>query len=235
MFHTLEYGLIGKAIKDKKLELAFWNPRQFTQDKHKTVDDRPYGGGAGMVMMAPPLCAAIQAAKQEAPEQPIVIYLSPQGKKFQQKTAEMCLEKKSLILLAGRYEGIDERILVSNVDEEWSIGDYVLSGGELAAMVILDTIARLIPSVVGDANSVAQESLTTGLLKYPQYTRPEHYEKLNVPEVLLSGDHAKIARWRLKQTLGRTWLKRPDLLINKQLSNEELKLLMEFIQERKEV
>ncbi|OGT47810.1 MAG: tRNA (guanosine(37)-N1)-methyltransferase TrmD [Gammaproteobacteria bacterium RIFCSPHIGHO2_12_FULL_41_20] len=235
MLAALQYGITGKAIKKQLLNVVCWNPRDFTQDKHNTVDDNPYGGGAGMVMMAPSLCAAIAAARQTAPQPPTVIYLSPQGKSFQQKTAEILLEKKALILLAGRYEGIDERVISQQVDEEWSIGDYVLSGGELAAMVMIDVITRLIPGTVGDEDSITQESLTSGLLKYPQYTRPEDFQGARVPDVLLSGNHAAIARWRLKQALGRTWLKRPDLLAKKPLSNQELELLMEFVAEQTEI
>lgn len=235
MFSVLNYGITGKAIKNKLLDITLWNPRDFTVDKHKTVDDSPYGGGAGMVMMVPPLHVAIEAAKQAAPQPPKVVYLSPQGREFKQETAETFLGEESLILLAGRYEGIDERIITQQVDEEWSIGDYVLSGGELAAMVMIDVITRLIPGAVGDEDSITQESLTSGLLKYPQYTRPESFQGIHTPEILLSGNHAAIARWRLKQALGRTWLKRPDLLAKKPLSKQELELLMEFVAEQSKI
>lgn len=229
MFTPLNLGITGRALADEIVKLELWNPRDFTTDKHKSVDDRPYGGGPGMVMMVEPLVAAISAAKNAAPEEPTVIYLSPQGKKFNQSIAAKLAQKKSAILVSGRYEGIDERIIEQEIDEEWSIGDYILTGGELAAMVIMDATIRLIPGSVGDQNSVSEDSLTSGLLKYPQYTRPENTEGSEVPDVLLSGHHDLIDKWRLKQSLGKTWLRRPDLLAKKQLSDEELALLTEFI------
>lgn len=231
MFDALKVGITGRAIKEEKLTIACWNPRNFSTDKHKSVDDRPYGGGPGMVMMAEPLRAAIRAAKTAAPMTPTVIYLSPQGRKFDQAAAEVIATKQAVILIAGRYEGIDERIIQQEVDEEWSIGDYIVSGGELPAMVMIDAMARLIPGVVGDADSVTQDSLTTGLLKYPQYTRPEEFDGQKVPEVLLGGNHQQIMQWRLKASLGKTWQRRPDLLVNRQLSQIEQKLLNEFINE----
>lgn len=230
MFKALEVGITGRAIKENLLKIDLWNPRDFAVDKHKSVDDRPYGGGPGMVMMAEPLQAAIRAAKQAA-EKPTVIYLSPQGRLFDQDAAAELAAKKSVILLAGRYEGVDERLIESEIDEEWSIGDYILTGGELAAMVMIDATTRLIPGAVGDEDSVSQDSLTTGLLKYPQYTRPENYAGQGVPEVLLSGHHKQIDRWRMKTSLGKTWLRRPDLLAKKRLTEEELALLTEFIEE----
>jgi tRNA (guanine37-N1)-methyltransferase len=230
MFQSLNSGITGRALKDNLLKLDFWNPRDFTTDKHKSVDDKPYGGGPGMVMMAEPLQAAIHAAKSAAVEPPTVVYLSPQGRRFDQEAAQEFASQKSLVLLAGRYEGIDERIIEQEVDEEWSIGDYILTGGELAAMVMIDAVTRLIPGAVGDENSVSQDSLTTGLLKYPQYTRPEVFSGAAVPEVLLSGHHKQINEWRLKTSLGKTWLRRPDLLSKKQMSEEELRLLAEFIE-----
>jgi tRNA (guanine37-N1)-methyltransferase len=233
MLAALDYGVTGRGIKNNRLTVSYWNPRDFTEDKHKTVDDKPYGGGAGMVMMAPPLDSAIAAARKAAPEAPTVVYLSPQGRHFDQKAAESFLKKKSIILIAGRYEGIDERILQSTVDEEWSIGDYVLSGGELAAMVVIDAVSRLVPGVVKEEDSVTQDSLSSGLLKYPQYTRPEDWNSLKVPEVLLSGNHQAIETWRLKQSLGKTWLKRPDLLEKMMLNERQRKLLQEFIDENK--
>lgn len=233
MFTALEYGITGRAIRDELLTVRQWNPRDFTHNKHNTVDDRPYGGGPGMIMMAPPLQEAIHAAKLEAPEKPVVVHLSPQGKHFTQDAAVEMFAKKSVILIAGRYEGIDERLLLSEVDEEWSIGDYVLSGGELAAMTIIDVITRLIPGALGHEDSVTQDSLSSGLLKYPQYTRPESFGKLDVPNVLTSGNHQQIDRWRLKQSLGKTWLKRPDLLAKKSLDKLQLQLLREFIEEQK--
>lgn len=231
MFQALNCGITDRAIKNQLLNLDFWTPRDFTTDKHKTVDASPYGGGPGMLMMAPPLQRAIQAAKDKAPSKPTVIYLSPQGKPFTQQAAQYLYDKKSIIMLAGRYEGVDERIIDSEVDEEWSIGDYILTGGELAAMVMIDAITRLIPDAVGDADSVSQDSLSAGLLKYPQYTRPEVFEGQQVPEVLLSGHHENIARWRRKQSLGRTWLKRPDLLAGVKLDRKDKVLLDEFIAE----
>lgn len=184
-----------------------------------------------MVMMAEPLSAAIQAARQAASLTPKVIYLSPQGRSFNQEAAVELASRRSLILLAGRYEGIDERIIEKEVDEEWSIGDYILTGGELAAMSMIDVITRLVPGAVGDQSSVTEDSLTSGSLKYPQYTRPESWKELNVPEILLSGDHQRIKRWRTKASLGKTWLRRPDLLAKMQLSDEETAVLNEFIEE----
>lgn len=232
MFQGLNVGITGRAIKNGLLKIDCFNPRDFTSDKHKSVDDKPYGGGPGMVMMPEPLRAAIHAAKKTCPEQDsCVIYLSPQGRLFDQEAAQEFSTKKSLILLAGRYEGIDERIIEQEVDEEWSIGDYILSGGELAAMVMIDAITRLLPGALGDENSAIEDSLSTGLLKYPQYTRPETFAEAKVPDVLLSGNHKQIQRWRLKNALGRTWLRRPDLLYKKQHSEQELRLLAEFIEE----
>lgn len=230
MLQALHVGIIGRAIKKQSIIIEHWNPRLFTSDKHQCVDDRPYGGGPGMVMMAEPLQAALQAAKKAAPAKPTTIFLSPQGKLFDQQAAATLATKKAIILLAGRYEGIDERIIEQEVDEEWSIGDYVISGGELAAMVMMDAITRLLPGVVGDNHSVTEDSLATGLLKYPQYTRPESFST-PVPEVLLSGHHKQIERWRIKQSLGKTWLKRPDLLAKKQLTEDEQVLLAEFMKE----
>jgi tRNA (guanine37-N1)-methyltransferase len=231
MFQALNVGITGRASKKQLITLAHWNPRQFTTDKHQSVDDRPYGGGPGMLMMVEPLRLAIQAAKSAAQEKPVTIYLSPQGKQFNQEAAAELATKKSLILVAGRYEGVDERLIEQEIDEEWSVGDYILTGGELAAMVMIDAITRLLPGAVGDNDSITQDSLTTGLLKYPQYTRPESLVSARVPDVLISGHHQQIEAWRLKQSLGKTWLKRPDLLAKKQLSREESFLLAEFIEE----
>jgi tRNA (guanine37-N1)-methyltransferase len=233
MFSALSLGITGRALKEKLIEVNCWNPRDFTQNKHRNVDDRPYGGGPGMVMMAQPLQDAIHAARQAAKEPPSVIHLSPQGKRFDQQTAEKMLQQKSFILIAGRYEGIDERLLTLEVDEEWSIGDFVLSGGELAAMAIVDAATRLIPGALGHEGSAANDSLSSGLLEYPQYTRPDVFQELSVPEILLSGNHQLIERWRLKQSLGRTWGKRPDLLAERKLSDIEQELLNEFKQESK--
>lgn len=231
MFSVLEYGITGRALKEKLIQVTAWNPREFTHNKYRKVDDSPYGGGPGMIMMAQPLQDAIRAAKNAAPTKAVTIHLSPQGKWFNQAAAEKLLAKKSIILLAGRYEGIDERLLTLEIDEEWSIGDYVLSGGELAALVMIDTITRLIPGALGHADSAAQDSLSSGLLKYPQYTRPENFQGLVVPDILISGHHQAIERWRLKQALGKTWLKRPDLLAKMNLNEFQQTLLKEFIQE----
>lgn len=232
MFQALDSGITGRAQREKHLTLQCWNPRDFAKDNHGTVDNPPYGGGPGLVMMAEPLNAAIEAAKKEAPLPPTVVYLSPQGKLFDQDLAKNSVTR-NLILIAGRYEGIDERIIRTTVDEEWSIGNYVLSGGELAAMVVIDAIARFIPGAVGNEQSIHTDSLSRGLLKYPQYTRPEQALGLPVPQVLLSGNHKNIEQWRLKMSLGQTWLKRPDLLEKITLSTEESCLLTEFIEEWK--
>lgn len=234
MFAALEYGITGRAIQDGLINVKCWNPRDFTQNKYRNVDDRPYGGGPGMVMMADPLQNAIHAAKATATQKPWVVHLSPQGKHFNQTAAEELLKKESIILIAGRYEGIDERLLQLEVDEEWSIGDYVLSGGELAAMVIIDAMTRLIPGALGHEDSAIEDSLSSGLLKYPQYTRPENFKGLAVPDVLMSGNHQAIARFRLKESLGKTWLKRPDLLVKRNLDKFQLELLMEFVRELKD-
>ncbi len=218
-----EFGVLGRAIKQRQLTLRYFNPRDYADDKHRTVDDRPYGGGPGMLMKVEPLYKAITAAKESATEKVKVIYLSPQGQRLNQKMlVNTAATDEDLILIAGRYEGIDERIIESLVDEEWSIGDYVLSGGEYAALVVVDGITRLIPGVLGDDDSALQDSFMQGLLDCPHYTRPEKIDGLQiddlqmnsqcVPEVLLSGDHKAIQRWRLKQALGRTWLRRPDLI-----------------------
>lgn len=231
IFQSLNVGITGRALKEKLLEIHHWNPRDYATDKHKSVDDHPYGGGPGMVMMPQPLQAAIEAAKKAAPSKPTVIYLSPQGRQFNQEAAVELANRQAVVFLAGRYEGVDERIIEQEVDEEWSIGDYILTGGELAAMVMIDAATRLLPGAVGDENSVIQDSLTSGLLKYPQYTYPPTFNNTPVPPVLLSGHHKQIHQWRLKSSLGRTWLRRPDLLEKKHLNDEELKLLAEFIEE----
>jgi tRNA (guanine37-N1)-methyltransferase len=207
------FGVLGRAIRQQQLNLQCFNPRDYTEDKHRTVDDRPYGGGPGMLMKVEPLAKAIMAAKDEASENAKVVYLSPQGQQMnQQLVVNTAALQEDLILIAGRYEGIDERLIDSLVDEEWSIGDYVLSGGEFAALVVVDAIARLIPGVLGDDESAIQDSFMHGLLDCPHYTRPELIDDQTVPKVLLSGDHKAIKRWRLKKALGRTWLRRPDLL-----------------------
>lgn len=227
---TLDHGVTGKALRAGRLALNCWNPRDYSTDKHRTVDDRPYGGGPGMVMQVEPLRAAIRAAKAAAPRKTPVIYVSPQGRPLDQTVVAELAAEPGLILVAGRYEGIDER-LMPEMDREISIGDYVLSGGELAAAVIMDAVARLIPGVLGDEDSAAQDSHVSGLLDHPHYTRPEDVDGQTVPDVLLQGDHAAIARWRLQQALGRTWEKRPDLLALKDLNDEERQLLDTYIKQ----
>jgi tRNA (guanine37-N1)-methyltransferase len=227
MFDALRTGVTGRAIEQGLAHMVLWNPRDYTHDVHRTVDDRPYGGGPGMVMMVEPLMAAIEAAKEAAPQSK-VLYLSPQGKRFDQSAAQQLAKGDGMILIAGRYEGIDERLIDAFVDEEWSIGDFVLSGGELPAMVMMDSIIRLLPGALGHADSAEQDSFTDGLLDCPHYTRPEEILGRTVPEVLKSGNHELIRQWRLKQALGRTWLRRPDLLEGRELSGEEQKLLDEF-------
>ncbi len=228
MFSTLNAGILGKAIEKQQLTLQFWNPRDFAPLPYRRVDDRPYGGGPGMLMQVQPLRDAVLAAKVTAP-QAKVINLSPQGKLLTQATLFALAQEPELILLVGRYEGIDERLVETYVDEEYSIGDYVLSGGELPAMVMIDALARLLPGVLGDPESAVQDSFSDGLLDCPHYTRPEEIDGKKVPKVLLSGDHEAIRRWRHQQSLGRTWLRRPDLLAKKNLTNEEKALLDEFI------
>lgn len=233
MFAALtDYGISGRAVKDGLLEVRCWNPRDFTSDRHRTVDDRPYGGGPGMVMLAEPLSQALTEARSWAEETGPAksIYLSPQGRQLDQGGVEQLSEAGNLVLLAGRYEGVDERIVDSLIDEEWSIGDYVLSGGELAAMVVIDTITRLIPGALGHNQSAVEDSFAQGLLDCPHYTRPEEYQGEKVPEVLLSGNHERIRRWRLKQALGRTYKRRPDLLERLALTPEQTQLLEEFLQ-----
>lgn len=234
MFTSItDYGVSGRAVKQRRIEIRCWNPRDFTEDRHQTVDARPYGGGPGMVMLVEPLRRSVKAAREWAGEAAEVVYLSPQGKRFNQPAAQAFAgSERNLILVAGRYEGIDERFIVLEVDSEWSIGDYVLSGGELGAMVMLDAITRLLPGVLGHAQSAEQDSFTDGLLDCPHYTRPEVYpvgeEQKVVPEVLRSGDHERIRRWRLQQALGRTALRRPDLLEGKTLTEEQQRLLTDF-------
>lgn len=232
MFEAVtEHGITGRAIKNGLLTLRVWNPRDYTEDRHRSVDDRPYGGGPGMVMMGEPLTRAITASRHEQVKGAKVIYLSPQGRRLDHAGVIELTKRAGMILLAGRYEGIDERLLETEVDEEWSIGDYVLSGGELAAMVMIDALARQIPGALGDEDSAQQDSFVDGLLDYEHYTRPEVYAGRRVPEVLLSGDHEKIRRWRLQRSLGRTWLRRPDLLEQLTLTDEQQRLLEEFKQE----
>lgn len=236
MFAALtQGGISARAISRGLLTLVTWNPRDAAQDRYKTVDDRPYGGGPGMVMKVQPLRDSVVRARQAAgglggP----TIYLTPQGRLLDQTAVRRFAAADHLILLAGRYEGIDERLIVSQVDEEWSIGDYVLSGGELPAMVLIDAVTRLLPGALGDAESAEQDSFMHGLLDHPHYTRPEEIDGLRVPGVLLQGDHAAVDRWRLRQALGRTWLRRPDLLAKIELDAEQRALLDDFIREHKQ-
>jgi tRNA (guanine37-N1)-methyltransferase len=224
-------GVTGRAIREGQVVLKTWNPRDFATDRHRTVDDRPYGGGPGMVMAVEPLSTTIAAAQKEHANGTRVSLMSPQGRKLDQAGIDELAGRQGLILVCGRYEGIDERLIESEIDEEWSIGDYVISGGELAAAVIVDAVTRLLPGVLGHAQSAVQDSFVDGLLDHPHYTRPEVMGGKAVPEVLLSGDHEAIRRWRRKQALGRTWQLRPDLLINRQMDDEAKLLLKEFCHE----
>lgn len=252
MFSALsEYGITGRAVRNKLLQLHYWNPRDYATDRHRTVDDRPYGGGPGMVMRTGPVSEAIIAARAgvdgASGKKAGVIYLSPQGKPLDQRVITQLAQRENMVLLCGRYEGVDERVLATLVDEEYSLGDFILSGGELAAMALIDAITRLLPGALGDADSASQDSFSDdsshesaraeqtgaddkplGLLDHPHYTRPENYAGMRVPPVLLSGDHAEINRWRLQQRLGATWRKRPDLLERLQLTAEQVKLLEEY-------
>jgi tRNA (guanine37-N1)-methyltransferase len=221
------FGVSGRALRAGLVAVRCWNPRDFATDRHRSVDDNAYGGGPGMVMMVEPLRSAIRAARAELPAA-AVIYLSPQGRRLDQGGVAELAGREELILVAGRYEGIDERLLATEIDEEWSIGDYVLSGGELAAMVLIDAIVRLLPGALGDADSAQQDSFMNGLLDCPHYTRPEEIDGLRVPDVLLSGNHARIAEWRRQQALLRTWRKRPDLLRQARLGEQDRKLLDEM-------
>ena len=221
-------GVTGKAIENETVILNVWNPRDYTYDKHNTVDDRPFGGGHGMVMKYQPLHDAVTAAKADSFCESKVVYLSPQGKPLTQSLLKEASKLSQLILVAGRYEGIDERFIARDCDEEWSLGDYVISGGELAALIVIDAITRLLPNVLGNVQSALQDSHSDGLLDYPQFTRPECIENEAVPDVLLSGHHKDIEQWRMKQALGRTWQKRPDLLKKKTLSAEQERLLAQF-------
>ncbi len=229
-----ESGISGRAVDRGLLEVARWNPRDYSQDRHRTVDDRPYGGGPGMVMMVAPLCDAIRAAKRQAPQGAPVIHLSPQGRVLDQAGLRELAALPGMVLVASRYEGVDERLIAAEIDQEWSIGDYVLSGGELAAMVLIDGVTRLLPGALGHEDSAGQDSFTDGLLDHPHYTRPEVIDGEPVPPVLLSGDHAAIRRWRCKQALGRTWLRRPELLQGRPLDEEQQRLLQEFIREHEQ-
>ena len=226
-----DYGITGRAVREGLLTFNSWNPRDFTHDRHRTVDDRPYGGGPGMLMKIQPLRDAIHAARTSAPGKACVVYLSPQGERLDQSVVESLAAEQQLILVAGRYEGVDERLIAAEVDREVSLGDFVLSGGELAAMAVIDAVTRLIPGALGHAQSAEQDSFADGLLDCPHYTRPEVYEGQAVPEVLLGGHHEQIRRWRLKESLRRTSERRPDLLEKRELTEEERQLLEEILNE----
>jgi tRNA (guanine37-N1)-methyltransferase len=225
---ALAHGVLGRAVEREVLEVAYFDPRDHTQDVHRTVDDRPYGGGPGMVLKVEPLRDALNAARAALPAGTRAVYLGADGVRFDQQRAREARAWPGLILVAGRYEGVDERFVEREIDEQWSIGDYVLTGGELPALVVIDAIARLLPGTLGSEESALQESFSDGLLDWPHYTRPISVDGREVPEVLASGDHAAIRRWRLKEALGRTWLRRPELLERRGLSREERALLEEF-------
>ena len=233
MFEAVtDHGVTGRAVKLGLVEISHSNPRDYTTDRHRTVDDRPYGGGPGMLMKIDPLQQAIAAAREAAGTAARVLYLSPQGQRLDHGKAVALSREQALILVAGRYEGVDERLIEAEVDEELSIGDYVLSGGELAAMVVIDAVTRQLPGVLGHELSAQEDSYADGLLDCPHYTRPEEYQGKQVPEVLLSGNHEQIRRWRLKQALGRTHERRPDLLQGRAMTAEEDELLAEYIREQ---
>lgn len=233
MFHAVtRFGITRRAVENGLVEIEIWNPRDFAGDKHRTVDDKPYGGGPGMLMKVQPLKDAINAAKSQAGSDCPVICLSPQGRKLEQADLKKFAEQPRMILVAGRYEGIDERLIETVIDDEISIGDFVVTGGELPAMVLIDGMTRLLPGAVGDSDSVEHDSFSEGLLDYPQYTRPESVDGFEVPAVLMSGDHEKIARWRRQQALGRTYEKRPDLIRSLALSDEDVELLNEYLAKR---
>nr|BET44900.1 MAG: tRNA (guanosine(37)-N1)-methyltransferase TrmD [Candidatus Aschnera chinzeii] len=229
MFLTItKFGIISKAIKKNILNITYWNPRNFTTNKHRMIDDKPYGGGPGMLMLVQPINDAINAAKINMGNNIKVIYLSPQGRKLHQNNIHELSEYKKIILVCGRYKGIDDRLLKNAIDEEWSIGDYIITGGELAAMIIIDAIARLLDGTINNSESIQTDSFANGILDCPYFTRPKIIAGMKVPDVLLSGNHAKIKRWKKKQSLGNTWLKRPDLLMNIKLTEDEKLLLFEF-------
>jgi tRNA (guanine37-N1)-methyltransferase len=240
MFEALtRHGITRRALEEGRFELHTWDPRDFTRDNYRRVDDRPYGGGPGMVMLPEPLQAAIGAARSRQLEagvaKPVVVLLSPQGERLTQRLVEDLSAEEGLVFLAGRYEGIDERLVRKSVDREVSIGDYVVSGGELPAMVLMDALVRRLPGVLNDAQSAVQDSFSAGLLDWPHFTRPEEWQGERVPEVLSSGNHAAIARWRRKQALGRTWQRRPELVDEASLSTEDRQLLAEWQREQQEM
>lgn len=232
IFSGLTLGVAGRAITQGLARIDHWNPRDWSDKPHRHIDDKPYGGGPGMVMMYEPLRGAIEQARQTMPADCKTIYLSPQGKVIRQPDInEVAKKKQALLFIAGRYEGIDERVIQRHVDEEWSLGDFVLSGGELAAMVFIDAILRLLPGSLGHAGSAEQDSFMNGLLDCPHYTRPATVDGMDVPAVLLGGNHRDIMRWRRKQSLGATWLKRPELLERTELNELDKQLLVEFKRE----
>jgi tRNA (guanine37-N1)-methyltransferase len=232
----LDHGITARALEEKRFELKTWNPRDLTADNYRRVDDRPFGGGPGMVMMAEPLQACIDAAKARqrdaGVERPKVVLMSPQGERLTEALVQELAQDEGVVLIAGRYEGVDERLVARSVDREISIGDYVTSGGELPAMVVIDCLVRRIPGSLNDAESAAQDSFSDGLLDWPHFTRPERWQGAGVPEVLMSGNHAAIRRWRRKQALGRTWDRRPDLVDESKLSREDRQLLEEYRREQ---
>ena len=234
IFDALNYGIVGRALKRNLIQLTIENPRDYTLDKHQSVDDKPFGGGPGMVMRPQPLVDAINACQNNLAVPAKRIYLSPQGKPLTHDIMQDLSKQTGIILVCGRYEGIDQRVIDTAIDVEYSLGDYVLSGGEFAALTMIDAITRLIPSALGDEQSAQADSFVEGLLDYPHYTRPESYEDQSVPDVLLSGNHQAIARWRFKQALGQTLNKRPDLLSKKTLTFEEKHLLNEYQQENEQ-
>lgn len=229
-----EHGVTGRAVRQEQVRLSAVNPRDFTADVHRTVDDRPYGGGPGMLMKTEPLRQALAAARGLAGEQARVVYLSPQGRRMDHAVVQELAQLESLILVAGRYEGVDERLVEAEIDDELSIGDYVLSGGELAALVVIDAVTRQLDGVLGHAQSAAEDSFANGLLDCPHYTRPEVWQDRAVPEVLLGGNHEAIRRWRLQQALGRTHERRPDLLAGRDTTSEEDQLLADYLRQRDE-
>jgi tRNA (guanine37-N1)-methyltransferase len=237
MFDALaDHGITRRALDEKRFEMKTWDPRDFTQDQYRRVDDRPYGGGPGMVMMAEPLTRSIDAARERqraaGVARPKVLLMSPQGERLDEPLVRELSAEAGLVLIAGRYEGVDERLVKGSVDREVSIGDYVTSGGELPAMVLIDCIVRRLPGSLNDTESAAQDSFSDGMLDWPHYTRPEQWREARVPEVLMSGNHAAIARWRRKQALGRTWDRRPDLIDEAKLSREDRQLLEEYRREQ---
>lgn len=231
MFNILKnYGIIGKAYKKKLVKIKIWNPRDFAKNKHKKVDHKPYGGGSGMIMQIEPLYEAIKKASSETKGiKPKIIYLSPKGERLTQNNIQKICTYKKIILVCGRYKGIDERIIISKIDEEWSIGDYIVSGGEMPAMILIDSIVRLIPGVVNQPKSIKNDSFSYNLLDHPHYTSPQIFKNMKVPSILLSGNHGKIKTWKLKQSLGSTFLKRPDLFKKLKINKIQMKLLNEYL------